>query len=316
MARQRCQCNGPLWHGGWWCDEWPCDMFFCTFRYTGLADGDEVAFASNIALQAYFEGRKITRLDMDKCLAYWREHISEYHNPVDRKRPVMCEPFYIPCIPSSCVYRSLCQCRRQLPNRYTNATDTQQIQEVYDQYEQHRQRQIQRWVQFKHPARHSTICQILACQRLFGRKGLLFCTEGCCDSPPIGCCYRQLGRKPGDPFPPSPNSDWDEEHNAARVLQAVLGNPPRNVVYEEWQWDSVSGKYSVVQLPNRGKVSTRSQDEQTTQSLDVTNHLQETKPKLENCSPPAVEMIDIESPLPDHGNSVIFSPGSIFKGSY
>lgn len=22
VARQRCPCNGPLWDGGWWCDEW------------------------------------------------------------------------------------------------------------------------------------------------------------------------------------------------------------------------------------------------------------------------------------------------------
>ena len=22
VARQRCPCNGPLWRGGWWCEEW------------------------------------------------------------------------------------------------------------------------------------------------------------------------------------------------------------------------------------------------------------------------------------------------------
>lgn len=22
VARQRCECNGPPWHGGFWCDEW------------------------------------------------------------------------------------------------------------------------------------------------------------------------------------------------------------------------------------------------------------------------------------------------------
>jgi len=93
LARQRCQCNGSLWPrlgdcGGWWCDEWMCDIFCCSYRYTGLADADETAFAAGIALQAYFEGRKISKEDMDKCLEYYREHISEKTDPEGRKRDV------------------------------------------------------------------------------------------------------------------------------------------------------------------------------------------------------------------------------------
>jgi hypothetical protein len=37
VARHRCQCFGPLWNRsdycGWWCDEWLCQMCFCTKRY-------------------------------------------------------------------------------------------------------------------------------------------------------------------------------------------------------------------------------------------------------------------------------------------
>jgi len=91
LARQRCQCNGSLWSGGcssWWCDEWCCDMMCCTYRYNGLADADETAFAAGIALQAYFEGRKITREEMNKCLDHYHDNISERTDPEGRKRDV------------------------------------------------------------------------------------------------------------------------------------------------------------------------------------------------------------------------------------
>jgi hypothetical protein len=93
VARQRCPCNGPLWPrlldcGGWWCDEWVCDVCFCSFRYFGIADPEETAFAAGIALQAYFESREITKQDMDKCITYWRENISEMGDPIGRKRDV------------------------------------------------------------------------------------------------------------------------------------------------------------------------------------------------------------------------------------
>ena len=117
VARQRCPCNGPLWAGGrgWWCDEWLCDVCFCTYRYFGLADGDEVSFASSIALQAYFEGRQITKADMDKCIEYWRNNISQSHDPVGRKRDVMCEPYCIPCCHGTYFYKFFCNCDRKIP---------------------------------------------------------------------------------------------------------------------------------------------------------------------------------------------------------
>ena len=93
VSRQRCQCNGSLWPrlldcGGWWCDEWICDVCGCAWGYNGIADADETSFAAGIALQAYFEGRVISKDDMDKCLAYWKENVSEMHDPEGKKRDV------------------------------------------------------------------------------------------------------------------------------------------------------------------------------------------------------------------------------------
>jgi hypothetical protein len=103
VARHRCQCNGPVWNrmctdcGGCWCDEWVCQICFCTYRYSGLANPEEVAFACSIALQAYFEGRQLDPGDMVECIKFWRENLSEEYDPVGRKRPVCCEPYLTPC---------------------------------------------------------------------------------------------------------------------------------------------------------------------------------------------------------------------------
>jgi len=57
IGRQRCPCNGSPWPrllsdcGGWWCDEWLCLYLGCHYHYHGFVDPDEVAFASNFALQ-------------------------------------------------------------------------------------------------------------------------------------------------------------------------------------------------------------------------------------------------------------------------
>lgn len=64
VARHTAACNGPIWNRmfvdctGCWCDEWLCRMFcgLCDYHYHGLANPDEVAFASSIAVQAFFEG--------------------------------------------------------------------------------------------------------------------------------------------------------------------------------------------------------------------------------------------------------------------
>ena len=131
VARQRCQCNGPLWHGGWWCDEWICDMCFCSYRYDGMANGDEVAIVSSIVLQAYFEGRKITKEDVDKCIEYWRNNISEQSDPEGRKRKVMCEPHYVPC-PTMKLFYKCCHFKRTVPYGDEDERSTKETRAVSD----------------------------------------------------------------------------------------------------------------------------------------------------------------------------------------
>lgn len=72
----------------WFWNERMCDMCCCTYRYAGIANADETSFAAGIALQAYFEGRVITKEDMDKCIKYWKENVSEMEDPDGRKRGV------------------------------------------------------------------------------------------------------------------------------------------------------------------------------------------------------------------------------------
>lgn len=133
IARQRCQCNGPLWHGGWWCDEWLCALSFCSFRYSGMVNADETAFAASIALQAYFEGRVITKADMDKCIEYWQNNISEQTDPVGRKRDVCCEPFECP-IPTGQRLYGCCHQARLVPFRDDDDRNTEEIRAVRTRY--------------------------------------------------------------------------------------------------------------------------------------------------------------------------------------
>lgn len=104
-----------------------CTIAFCTYTYTGLAHPDEVAFACSIALQAYFEGRAITKEDMDLCLKFWRDYISEETDPVRRKRQVCLEPYYVPC-PECSSCHALCHPQRTIP--YEEDEVTPEIREV------------------------------------------------------------------------------------------------------------------------------------------------------------------------------------------
>jgi hypothetical protein len=132
VGRQRCACNGSLWPrimsdcGGWWCDEWCCNLFFCTYKYVGLGDPDEFAFAASIALQAYFEGRLITKEDMDQCIAYWKDNIEE--TPVDRRRPVCCEPCKLNCpLRGQCCYKYFTHPRRQIPYSVVRTKNMEEV---------------------------------------------------------------------------------------------------------------------------------------------------------------------------------------------
>ena len=141
---------------------------------------------------------------------------------------------------------------------------------MYANYERLRVRQLERYETFKHPVRLSTVCQALGCRRAFGRKGCCFCTEGCNDNHALGCCYQNLERsKKDDPFPPHPYPDIDDDNDAARILQTVLGNPPENVLYRRWEFDRATGKYAVEQYPKtRGKESTGLNSPEPVSGLD------------------------------------------------
>jgi hypothetical protein len=60
-----------------------------------------------------------------------------------------------------------------------------------------------------------TFHQALGCRRVFGRKGLFFCTEGSSD-----CCWLRH-KKPGDPPPPLEHRDLDNDNDASVVLRKV-----------------------------------------------------------------------------------------------
>lgn len=111
----------------------PCDICFCSYRYPGLADADECAFASSIALQAFFENRKITREDMDKCVEYYRENIAEITDPEGRKRDVCCEPFSFPLLPSWKIpYENCCHREHTVPYADDDPRNTAELREVRD----------------------------------------------------------------------------------------------------------------------------------------------------------------------------------------
>ena len=207
----------------------------CTYRYHGLAYADEVATAANICLQAYFEGRTITAGDVQKCLDYWKEHIAESGG--GPKRDVCCEPHCkVPCC-TDCKFchRYICHPRRDVP--YTDENEiSEEIKEVYKNYNHLRRKQIAYYEDYQAPVRSSILCQKCGCRRFWGRKGCCFCTEGC----------NHCGRKAGDPAPPFEHRDVDDECNASAILRNVLGAPPNNVVYRQWEFKDESSKEMII----------------------------------------------------------------------
>mmetsp|Transcript_33374 Transcript_33374/g.73199 ORF Transcript_33374/g.73199 Transcript_33374/m.73199 type:complete len:491 (+) Transcript_33374:59-1531(+) len=249
VARQRCQCNGPLWYGcdGWWCDEWCCSIFFCSYQYQNLHDAEETAMAASLALQAYFEGRKITRDDMDKCLDYWRDNVSERHDPVGRKRNVCCEQFSLPCLCTGKECYRYCANPKRVPPYATVENESDELEKVYKDYEERRQRQIEFYDTYISKVHVNTCCQAMGCRRFWGRRGVVFCTEGCCNC----CCCSDIKRQPGDPYPPVADRDLDDDNCASTILGKVLGSPPPNVKYLEWEPSGVGAGqgYEIVSYP-------------------------------------------------------------------
>jgi hypothetical protein len=99
------------------------------------------------------------------------------------------------------------------------------MEEVYEEYNALRRKQIEAYEKYQGPVRSSTFCRKAGCRRFFGRKGCIFCTEGC----------NHFERKAGDPAPPFDHRDIDDENDASVILRKVLGPPPPNVVYRRWE---------------------------------------------------------------------------------
>ena len=200
---------------------------FCTYRYPNIEYPDEVAFAASIALQAYFEGRTITRVDVDQCIEYWKQNIALRTNPVGRKRPVCCEPFIVP-LPMCLRCYKCTHPHREIPFKGDDVTE--ELKEIYERYSEERTRQLEGYEHFVGPVHYSTLCRACGCRRLCGRRGVCFCTEGC-----------HFGRKAGEPAPPFEVHDFDDEWDASTVLMKVVGPPPANVVIRRWRYDPDQG---------------------------------------------------------------------------
>ena len=91
----------------------------------------------------------------------------------------------------------------------------------------------------------------MGCRRVFGRKGLIFCTEGCCSN---------CDRKAGEPAPPLAEHDIDDEMDASSILIKVVGPPPPNVVIKRWRWDPEAGENYLETYRNGEKVEDNDKD--------------------------------------------------------
>lgn len=223
-------------------------MFCCVYQYRGLTYPDEVSFAASIALQAYFEGRAITPGDMRQCLVFWKQNISEREDPVGRKRPVCCEPYYVPMPDCAGCYRGT-HLERRIP--YEDEDVTAELRDVYEKYEKERLKQIESYETYYGPVQNSTLCRQGGWRRCYGRKGFCFCTEGC----------KSSYRKEGEPAPPFDVHDFDDEWDASGVLMKVLGPPPPNVVIRRWRWDPEKGENFIETYPDdSGEISGKSHD--------------------------------------------------------
>ena len=121
------------------------------------------------------------------------------------------------------------------------------ILKAYDTYSDLCEKQKEAYNTYWGPVRKSTICRACGCRRACGRKGFIFCTEGCDQ-----CCYLR-NRQPGDPPPPFEHRDIDDENDASVILRKVMGDPPANVVYTRWEYDEERNVNVLVTYPKKGR---------------------------------------------------------------
>jgi hypothetical protein len=195
VARQRCPCNGtpclsPVSEcPGLWCDEWLCNYCGCTYYYGGLANPDEVVFASNLALQAYFEGRHINKADFDKCITIFRESQVASRTCDERSQ-------YDCAIPACVQVYNYAHHRRQPPSSPSNESLW-----VFKKYHGECEAQRLRYrEETMSSGPKSSLCRILGCKSFLGRGGVCFCIPG------------------------RPKSRSDVLPNVSVVLQQIIGS--------------------------------------------------------------------------------------------
>ena len=187
VGRQRCPCNGSPWPraasdcGGWWCDEWLCLYCGCHYHYHGLADPDEAAFASNAALQAYFEGRALDGAAMARLVAFYRARLApaplrlpggqQSQSQAPRDWPVGCLNALCPCPAGLAAYEAT-----HPPRRPPAHGSTPETARVYEKYGSERAFQLRRFRAVEVPSR-GRLCDACGFARAFGRRGICFCTE-------------------------------------------------------------------------------------------------------------------------------------------
>lgn len=75
------------------------------------------------------KGVLITPEDMERCLEYWRDNISETGDPRGRRRAVCCEPFSIPCCTCHRFYK-FTHPERKMPYDEDDERNTPELREV------------------------------------------------------------------------------------------------------------------------------------------------------------------------------------------
>lgn len=195
------------------------------YIYHGLADPDEASFASNIALQAYFEGRKLTHEEMNKCVQYYQEHIvPKPPPPRDLRKTSWLFRFLLAVLDfvrsvlkGEVVYRMTHPVRNP-PYK----SPTPETNRVYELYAQDREKDLNR---FYNMQMHDYIPpRSCGCDRWFGRKGVFFCTED------IDKCFTHKKKSVAPPLE-TPFAYDLGEYSAADVLRRVVGPPPAEVVH-------------------------------------------------------------------------------------
>lgn len=284
--------------GGCWCEEWVCNYCGCLFVYHGLADPDEAAFASNIALQAYFEGRKLTIQEMNKCVEYFKDLIAPKPPPPHNLRGttflfrflLAIFDFIRSVLKGEIFYRMTHPVRK---NPFVPPTS--ETTRVYDLHTEDRVADLDR---FHNKQMHDySVPKCLGCDRWFGRRGVCFCTED------ITNCFTHKKKTVAPPHE-TPLAYDQGEYSAADILRRVVGPPPKENVHRTGPYalggdqsshrlgDEESGSFAQIDMNN----STDDMTAEMARTMSVSQQPMYT-PKSEYVELKRDESNDVELPV-------------------